>query len=415
MPGNDLSLGTPVLEEAIDRHPIVVAPETRLTEAISLMSQARHQSCSLSADGTRYPEILSGEARSSCVLVRQASELVGILTERDIVRLTAEGLNLAEVTISEVMAKPVIALKSGDFQDLFAALFLFRRYRIRHLPIVEPDGQLVGVISPESIRQVLRPTNLLKLRRVSEVMATDIIQASLNSSVFDLACLMADNRVSCVVIVEEHVGDISLPVGIVTERDIVQFQALGVKMAEIEADEVMSTPLFLLTPSDSLWMAHQEMQRRHVRRLVVSWNWGMGLGIVTQTSLLRIFDPMEMYGVIDTLQRTVEQLEAEKAEFILTEAAEGKNLPEMFASSLPASSEPEALIQEGLRLSLENHCHLELKQKISEEEALLRSLQDNLSTLLHNPEMPSAARQKLLQKAVETVEELKNPEKLGNP
>lgn len=78
----------------------------------------------------------------------------------------------------------------------------------------------------------------------------------------------------------------------------------------------MSTPLFLLTPEDSLWKAHQEMQRRHVRRLVVSWNGGKGLGIVTQTSLLKVFDPVEMYEVIETLQRTIKQLEAEKAELL---------------------------------------------------------------------------------------------------
>lgn len=63
-------------------------------------------------------------------------------------------------------------------------------------------------------------------------------------------------------------------------------------------------------------LAHQEMQRRRVRRLVVSWNWGRGLGIVTQTSMLRVFDPMEMYGVIETLQSTIQQLEQEKAELL---------------------------------------------------------------------------------------------------
>ncbi|MEL7246563.1 MAG: histidine kinase, partial [Cyanobacteria bacterium J06573_2] len=67
---------------------------------------------------------------------------------------------------------------------------------------------------------------------------------------------------------------------------------------------------------DSLWTAHQEMQRRHVRRLVVSWNWGQGLGIVTLTSLLKIFDPIEMYAVIQTLQQTIEQLETEKAQLL---------------------------------------------------------------------------------------------------
>jgi signal-transduction protein with cAMP-binding, CBS, and nucleotidyltransferase domain len=149
-------------------------------------------------------------------------------------------------------------------------------------------------------------------------MATEVIQASLNACGISLARLMSENQVSCVVIVEESDSSIHLPVGIVTERDIVQFQALGVRLSEIKAYEVMSTPLFLLKPSDSLWMAHQEMQRRHVRRLVVSWDWGQGLGIVTQTSLLRVFDPMEMYGVIETLQRTVEQLEAQKSRELLS-------------------------------------------------------------------------------------------------
>jgi signal-transduction protein with cAMP-binding, CBS, and nucleotidyltransferase domain len=115
---------------------------------------------------------------------------------------------------------------------------------------------------------------------------------------------------------EEETEDSFRPVGIVTERDIVQFQSLELELSKIQAQDVMSTPLFLLSPEDSLWTAHQEMQHRHVRRLVVSWNWGRGLGIVTQTNLLRVFDPMEMYGVIETLQRTVEQLEAEKAELL---------------------------------------------------------------------------------------------------
>lgn len=32
------------------------------------------------------------------------------------------------------------------------------------------------------------------------------------------------------------------------------------------------------------------------------------MGIVTQTSLLRIFDPMEMYGVIENMQQTIQQI-----------------------------------------------------------------------------------------------------------
>jgi hypothetical protein len=303
----------PALEEAIDRNPLTLSPDTLLSDAIFLMSNARGQSCLL--DQTLNPiqnEIGKSESRSSCVLVIKDSTLLGIFTERDIVRFTATGMNFEAVTISEIMIQPVITLNQIHLQDIFAALFLFRRYRIRHLPIVDEEGNLVGVISPESIRQVLRPANLLKLRRVADVMNKEVVKSSPITSVLNLAKLMANSRVSCVVITEEDNHGRSIPVGIVTERDIVQFQSLALELSKIQAQDVMSTPLFLLSPEDSLWTAHQQMQQRHVRRLVVSSNWGWGLGIVTQTSLLKIFDPVEMYGIIDTLQKTVEQLEAQK-------------------------------------------------------------------------------------------------------
>ncbi|MFM9156857.1 MAG: CBS domain-containing protein, partial [Dolichospermum sp.] len=133
-------------------------------------------------------------------------------------------------------------------------------------------------VSPESIRQVLRPTNLLKMRRVSEVMTNQVIHAAPTASVLKLAQMMAKHQVSCVVITKSGSGNDDestyKPVGIVTERDIVQFQALGLNLPEIQAKTVMSTPLFLLSPEDSLWSAHQEMQKRRVQRLVVSWDWG---------------------------------------------------------------------------------------------------------------------------------------------
>ncbi len=303
----------PALEDAIDSSPLTLPPDTLLIDAISLMSYTRGQSCKL--DENLNPiKIENGrsESRSSCVLVMQDSALVGIFTERDIVRFAATGMSFDDVKISQVMIKPVITLNQTYLQDVFAALFLFRRYRIRHLPIVDEQEKLIGVISPESIRQVLRPANLLKLRRVADVMSKEVISSSPMTSVLELAKLMANSKVSCVVITQQDSIGRANPVGIVTERDIVQFQSLGLELAKIQAQDVMSTPLFLLNPEDSLWKAHQQMQRRHVRRLVVSLNWGWGLGIVTQTSLLKIFDPVEMYAIIDTLQKTVEQLEAQK-------------------------------------------------------------------------------------------------------
>ncbi|PSB03661.1 CBS domain-containing protein [Merismopedia glauca] len=313
---NDPFLHIPVVETAIERDPLVVSPQTSLSSAIALIYNSRSSSCLLDEETLKS----DFEPASNCVLVIQAGELVGILTARDIVRLSVAETDFQAVAVEEVMAHPVVTLSLAAFEDLFAAVFLLRRYRIRHLPIVDDEGQVIGVVSPESIRRSLHPANLLKLRRVADVMSTNAIHAPMSASVFTIAQLMVEHRISCVVIThtqtDKSLSGERIPVGIITERDIVQFQALGVNMNGVRAQDVMSTPLFLLHPEDSLWKAHQQMQQRRVQRLVVSWDWGKGLGILTQTSLLRIFDPVEMYGVIQSLQRTVEQLQSEKFQLL---------------------------------------------------------------------------------------------------
>lgn len=307
---DDLLLSEPAIEAAIDYNPLTVAPKTLLLDVIAVMNQKRIQSCSLSGVNSPLDAMTVQQTGSSCVLVMQKTELLGIFTERDIVRLTADGIDFGKVTVAEVMTQPVITLQQAAFKDVFAALFLFRRYRIRHLPIVGEKNEVIGVVSHESIRSILRPIHLLKFMRVADVMTTQVIRAPMTASVLSLAQVMAEFRISCVVITEEQLQldlrqFVHIPVGIVTEEDIVQFQAMQVNLSEVLAQTIMSQSLFVLSPEDSLWTALAQMQRQHQRRLVVSWDGGTGLGIVTQSSLLRVLDPVQMYNVIETLQNTV--------------------------------------------------------------------------------------------------------------
>jgi CBS domain-containing protein len=313
---NDQFFSLPDLEAAIDRHPLIVSPEINLQTAISLMSYVQGSSCSLIDENSTWM-YEPYQKRFSCALVMENSKLLGILTERDIVKLTAAQIDFESVTVDAVMTKPLVTLNENNFQDVFAALFLFRRYQIRHLPLLDENDSLIGVISPATIRHAMRPANLLKLRRVRDVMSKTIVHAGLETTVLDLARIMSEQKVSCVIIIEiDKAEKMAIPVGIVTERDIMQFQSLQLKLDRLTAAEVMSSPLLLLSPDDSLLTANQIMQTKRIRRLVVSWNWGRNLGIVTQTSLLRIFDPMEMYGAIEALQNTVKQLELEKARLL---------------------------------------------------------------------------------------------------
>ena len=87
----------------------------------------------------------------------------------------------------------------------------------------------------------------------------------------------------------------------------------------------MSAPLFCLSPESSLQVARQEMERQRVRHIVVCSDRGEMLGILTQMSILRALDPLEMYEVIKGLQQEVCQLEAEKVERLQEQRLELEN------------------------------------------------------------------------------------------
>ncbi len=181
------------LEDLIEVNPPTVDCHLKVIDAIARMNQKNHQS----------------SPRYNYILVIEDSKLVGILTERDIVKLTAAEIDLAKITVEEVMTNQLITLKKSDFANVYTVLTILRNNQIRHLPVVDAHGQLEGVISVESICRALHPSNLLKFRSVKEAMTTQILHAPMTTSVLSLSQMMADNRSSCVVITDT-VGESNL-------------------------------------------------------------------------------------------------------------------------------------------------------------------------------------------------------------
>ncbi|NEP82139.1 MAG: diguanylate cyclase [Okeania sp. SIO3B3] len=303
------------IEKAIERNPLIVTSDMLLTEAIYHLSQPRNKDEEIDAV-TKSNQSIESTKRSSCLLVVENHQLLGILTERDIVRLIAQEISLENLKINDVMTQNLITMVASEIEDIFKIVNCFRQHKIRHLPVLSNTGELVGLITVTSLRNSLKSVDLLKHRQVKEVMTTDVIHGSPDLSIFALVEKMAKYRVSCIVIIRTDPQQILYPIGIVTERDIVQFQALGMNIRQFKASEVMSTPLQSLTPFDSLWKAHQQMQRLRVQRLVVCGSDGQLLGIVTQTSLLENLNPMDMYGMIQILQEEVDRLQVEKIELL---------------------------------------------------------------------------------------------------
>lgn len=164
---------------------------------------------------------------------------------------------------------------------------------------------MLGVITGESIRQILKPGDLLQMRRAQEIMTAEVIVASTTTSVLEVTKQMATQRKSCIVICNECDNKNQKPVGIITERDIVKFQAAGLDFVGTPASAAMTFPLIPLQVKSTLWQAHQFMQQHCIRRFVVVDEAGYLAGIVTKSTLLYALYPVEMHANVELLQETV--------------------------------------------------------------------------------------------------------------
>ncbi len=81
-----------------------------------------------------------------CLMVTQQDRIVGIFTERDVLRrVLGEGKMVAEVTVGEAMTAEVICCRPETDLDEVSAIMKTRR--VRHLPVCSDDGKLHGVVS----------------------------------------------------------------------------------------------------------------------------------------------------------------------------------------------------------------------------------------------------------------------------
>ena len=126
------------MQSAIAFNPLIVPPETTVRDAIVKMGET----------GSNY--VLVAESTHP-----ESNSLIGILTERDIVRISAQPIALDQLLVEAVMSHPVITIKASTFTDINVALALFQQHQIRHLPVLDDSDRLVGLLAQDTLIEIL--------------------------------------------------------------------------------------------------------------------------------------------------------------------------------------------------------------------------------------------------------------------
>jgi CBS domain-containing protein len=115
-----------------------------------------------SSDNVREAARMMSDKNVGAVAVLDSGRLVGIFSERDLMkRVVAAGLNPEKTIVGNVMTKDLVVGKPED--DINAALQKMHSVGCRHLPVID-SGNLVGMVS---LRDLLEIDDDTQRKRVS--------------------------------------------------------------------------------------------------------------------------------------------------------------------------------------------------------------------------------------------------------
>jgi CBS domain-containing protein len=113
-----------LMMDLVNRPPVTVLPETSVLEAACAMR----------------------DRNVGSVIVYEEGSVVGILTDRDVVlALADERFVNGNQRVSEFMTRDPVCLASRD--DVDTGLTRMRMHRVRRMPVLNEQGELVGIVS----------------------------------------------------------------------------------------------------------------------------------------------------------------------------------------------------------------------------------------------------------------------------
>jgi CBS domain-containing protein len=242
----------------------------------------------------------------SCVVVLEDDRIVGILTEKDILRgVATQSTHFGRTKVAQGMTCPVETIVAS--RSIVEAGRMMDARRIRRLPVVE-NGRLVGLVTQTDITRGL--ISLSPLRYISDIMTRTVATVDIDATAEEAAAVMAQHNISCVAVL--HREEVA---GICTEKDLLKrVVALEKDPSRTRIAEIMSFPVVVVPPSYSILSASKKMESMHLHRLLVMEEKTIR-GIVTRTDILRAI--RSTFEALESQQRILVRELADLVRYVL--------------------------------------------------------------------------------------------------
>jgi CBS domain-containing protein len=149
---------------------VTLHPETgAYVEAMRVRDAMTHGPASCEASTSlRLAAQLMTDHDCAAIPVTESGRLVGILTDRDIVtRGVAFRDDAAALPVRDCMSAPVLAVTADDAIE--TAVALMTENAIHHLPVIDADGGLVGILAQSDVGRRMTNREFGQLARSTSI------------------------------------------------------------------------------------------------------------------------------------------------------------------------------------------------------------------------------------------------------
>lgn len=119
------------------------------------------------------------------------------------------------ILVGQFMVTKLLTVRPDDSMDLAASIMDWKR--VRHVPVENDEGELVGLVSHRSVLKKIVEGGNNKSTAISEIMNEQPIFINPETTTVKAIQLMRDNRISCLPVVENE-----KLVGVITEYDLIK-------------------------------------------------------------------------------------------------------------------------------------------------------------------------------------------------
>ncbi|HLD22928.1 MAG TPA: EAL domain-containing protein [Sulfuricurvum sp.] len=254
-------------------------------------------------------EMMADYSFSSVIIVDEDTRPIGIFTERDALHVVADSINV-EKPLSDVMTPAPFCVEESIY--LHDAYTIMEEKGYRHLVVVDAEKRFIGVVSEGDFLRHIGFEQLGKFKVVGEAMSESPLIVSLDHSLSEAAALMHTRKCDYAIVLRG-----AQPIGLVTERDIAHWYALGNSSRDEKIEKLLLRNIHFIQKGIPLQEAAVLMEEHGVHQLIVVDESENLVGLLSRHDVLHAINGAYfefLIRVIDQKNETIAKIEERKKE-----------------------------------------------------------------------------------------------------